>query len=195
MGVPQRVVGGLQGSSWSNPAHWSWMELSEFCPRAKTQQPGREAGGESRGLTSELLRGVVQVPCRGLHHTAVIHQPEGQGSSISGTEETISPGVPPSGQGIPGHWGDLQKNLSIAVNRPPPPPHHQVFPFPGTAVKRHGLLGWGWGDPRRHTETHPAPRPSHPPPLTSRGRSCLVGGLPPVCAVAHCRYKSYESPE
>lgn len=162
MGVPQRVVAGLQGSSWSNPARWGRMELSEFCPRAKTQQPGREAGGESGGLTSELLRGVVQVPCRGLHHTAVIHQPEGQGSSISGTEETISPGVPPSGQGIPGHWGDLQKNLSIAVNRPPPT--IKSFPFLAPLLK--GKVFWGGdGETPEEAQRHiqlPDPPTLHP---------------------------------
>lgn len=155
------------------------MELSEFGPRAKTQQPGREAGGENGGLTSELLRRVVQVPRRRLHHTTVIHQPEGQGSSISGTEKIISPGIPPSGQGIPGQWGDLQKYLSIADK----PPHYQVFPFPGTTVKRQGLLGVELGEPQKKHRDTPS-SPTLPPPTLrftgpelSREGVCLQSGL------------------
>lgn len=125
--------------------------MSKFCPRATARQPGRRGGGGgSKGLTSKLLRGVVQVPCRRLHHTAVIHQPEGQGSSVSGRGEAHPQEALPQGSFL-GHQ-EASRGISPSLSNP----HHHILLLPGITNKRQSLLGWGWGAPRKSRETHPA---------------------------------------
>lgn len=124
--------------------------MSKFCPRATARQPGRRGGGGgSKGLTSKLLRGVVQVPCRRLHHTAVIHQPEGQGSSVSGRGEAHPQEALPQGSFL-GHQ-EASRGISPSLSNP----HHHILLLPGITNKRQSLLGWGWGAPgkaERHTQ-------------------------------------------
>ena len=119
------------------------------CPLGPgTRQPG--VGG-SGGLTSELLRRVVQVPGRGLHHTAVIHQPRGRGAGSVEEKRPppqAPPGTPPSGQRTPGHQ-----------RGPPKKPANPPSPCPALNGKVSP------GEPPRKTDkpAPPAPSPTLPP--------------------------------
>lgn len=134
-----------RGHQCHDSSSWGFADSSVSVHGLLVQQPraqdaaAREGNwrGGGEGLTSELLRGVVQVPGRRLHHTAVIHQPGNKAARSAGEQRPLSPQHPSPGQGIPKHQEGLQRKHSATIT-----PHHQGFPFPGTTA-RQGLSGLG----------------------------------------------------
>lgn len=123
--------------------------------------------------------------CPGPQQQAPPHSghPPAWGTRQLGQREKRDPSphsIPPSGQGIPGHQGGLQRSLCLTDN-----PHLQVIPF---LVKRQDLLEWRWGSPQeKHKDT-----PNALPPLQPE-LSC--GGLLPAWAVTHCGCNFCHNPD
>lgn len=114
-------------------------------PGPRPRSPGRgEACSGRGGLTSELLRGVVQVPSCRLHHTAVIHQPGGQGGSVSRREEPhLLTASLHQGRGSQS-TREATKVTSPSLTNPSP----SSFPFLAPWLK--GKISWGGvGSPQK----------------------------------------------